>query len=228
MGNLRLAVFLLPVVAFAQERTASLTGSIVDETGAYIAHATVELVSGTRKYQAQTDKGGIYRFANLPAGEYTLTFTPEGFKWLTVRSIGLTQREVKEIPEITLTTDLDWLCKFPPYRDWVRLLPATLYGELSGGVLPSAAGVEVFLICRTFRVCRSTKTDSNGRFSFDMLSVGVYGLSFHRDGFYDQDATGYEYYVNAGIESVYAPLRLEQCADGNCNLKMQRILPHCE
>ena len=42
--------------------------------GAYIPNASVELDSGTRKYQARTDDAGIYRFSNLPAGEYTLTF----------------------------------------------------------------------------------------------------------------------------------------------------------
>ena len=226
MGNLRLAVFLIPAVALAQEGTARLTGAIVDTAGAYIAHAAVELDSGTRKYQAQTDDAGVYRFSNLTAGEYTLRFAPEGFEWLTVKPIGLSEREVKEIPEITLPQDLS--CEFRPRRDFIRLLPVAPFGELSGSVLPSAAGVEVVLICRTFRVCRSTKTDPNGRFSFDMLSAGAYGLSFHRDGFYDQDATGYEYYVNAGMESVYVPLRLEQCADGNCSGKKQRIQPRCE
>jgi hypothetical protein len=188
----------------------------------------VELDSGARKYRTQADDAGVYRFADLPAGEFTLAFSVPAFRRLTIESIVLLEREQKRIPEITLT--LGYPCGAQPdVRDFVRLLSEEgPFGRMSGNVLPPAAGVQVFLICRTFRVCRSTKTDSNGRFSFDMLSVGVYGLSFHRDGFYDQDATGYEYYVNAGVESVYAPLRLEQCADGNCNLKMQRILPHCE
>ena len=227
MGKLKHAVFLIPAVALAQEGTASITGSVVDSVGAYIAHASVELDSGTEQYQVQADDSGVYRFSNLRAGEYTATFRVPALRRLTIKSIVLSEREQKRIPEVTLT--VGYPCgAVPDSRDFVRLLPTNIFGELSGSVLPPGAGVEVFLICRTFRVCRSTKTDSKGRFSFDMLSAGAYGLSFHRDGFYDRDATGYEYYVNAGMESVYAPLQLEQCADGNCRLKTQRILPHCE
>jgi len=216
--------FAILVIAFSAP-AASLTGTIVDSLGASIAHAAVELDSGTRKYQAWTDESGVYKLSSLPAGEYTLTITPEVYEGLTVKSIGLSEGEAKQIPEITLNL---YLCPFPPHRDFMKLVPSVSFGELSGSVLPAAPGIEVFLICRTFHVCSSTKTDSNGHFSFDTLSAGVYGLSFHRDGFYDRDATGYEYYVNAGWESVYAPVMLELCADGNCKAKIQRILPHCE
>ena len=205
---------------------ASLTGSVVDVAGASIAHAMVELESGTKKYQGRTDDTGGYQFSNLPAGEYSLKFTGEGFNWLTVKSIRLSDTETKRIPEITLTPDP--LCEFPPRRDFVRLLPDVVFGQLSGSVVPAAAGVDVILICRTFRACGSTKTDSSGHFSFEMLSAGAYGLSFHRDGFFPEEPTGYAYYVNAGLESVYSPLRLEQCPNGNCKAEIQRILPTCE
>jgi len=214
------ATLLIPL-----SQAASLTGSVVDVTGASIAHATLELDSGTKKYQTRTDDLGAYQFSDIPRGEYSLRFTGEGFKWLTVKSIGLSDTETKRIPEITLTPDR--LCEFPPRRDFVRLLPDVVFGQLSGSVLPAAAGVEVILICRTFHACGSTKTDSSGHFSFEMLSAGAYGLSFHRDGFFPEEPTGYEYYVNAGVESVYAPLWLEQCPDGNCKAKIQRILPSC-
>ena len=226
--RISLAILLIPFSSPAQEATASLTGSLIDPAGASIARAVVELDSGTKKYQVRTDDAGSYQFSNLPAGEYTLKFTGEGFKWLTVKSIGLSEHEAKRIPEITVTLDFDLLCRFPPRREFVRLLPGDLSGELSGSVLPAAAGVEVILICRTFRACGSTKTDSTGHFSFEKLSAGAYGLSFRRDGFFPEDATGYEYYVNAGAESVYAPQWLQPCPDGNCKAKIQRILPSCQ
>lgn len=214
------ATLLIPL-----SEAASVTGSVVDVAGASIAHAMVELESGTKRYQARTDDMGAFQFSDIPGGEYSLTFTGERFKWLTVKSIDLSEREAKRIPEITLTPDP--LCEFPPRRDFVRLLPDAVFGQLSGSVLPVAAGVEVILICRTFHACGSTKTDSTGHFAFKMLTAGAYGLSFNRDGFFPEDPTGYEYYVNAGVESVYAPLRLEQCPDGNCKAKIQRILPSC-
>jgi len=208
-------------------RAASLTGSLVDPAGASVAQALVELVSETKSYRIQTDDAGIYQFADLPMGEYTLTFTREWFTTLTVKSIGLSEGEAKRVPEITLTPGRS--CPhYPPRLDFVRLLPAAALGELRGSVLPPAPGVAVVLICRTFRACQSTKTDSDGHFSFQMLPAGAYGLSFQRDGFFPEEATGYEYYVNAGVESVYTPVLLEPCPDGNCKAKIQRILPSCE
>ncbi len=58
-----------------------------------------------------------------------------------------------------------------------------------------------------------------------MLSAGVYGLNFRRDGFYPENATGYEYTVNAGWESVYAPKLLEKCPNGNCDPKLRPQRP---
>ena len=66
-------------------------------------------------------------------------------------------------------------------------------------------GVEVTLVCRTFSRVHSTNTDANGLFSFGMLPSGVYGLSFRRAGFYPEMATGYDFTVKAGWESVYGP-----------------------
>lgn len=221
--RIALAILVIPFSVAA----ASLMGTVVDANGVYIARAPVELDSGTKKYQVQGDDEGVYKFSELPAGEYTLTFRVLGFQVRTVKSIVLSDGEHKPMPDVPLeVVSVD--CHGPIRRD-IHLLPlGAAFGQLSGSVLPLAPGVEVFLICRTFRACRITKTDSNGHFSFDMLSAGAYGLSFHRDGFYDQNATGYEYYVNAGWESVYAPVTLEQCVAGNCAAKVQRILPHCE
>ena len=86
------------------------------------------------------------------------------------------------------------------------------------------------LVCRTFTPCRSTKTDSRGEFKFDMLSSGIYGLNFRREGFYAENATGYDYTVNAGWESVYNPRPLERCRNGNCDPKLRpaRLPSVCE
>ncbi len=54
---------------------------------------------------------------------------------------------------------------------------------------------------------------------------GVYGLNFRRDGFYPENATGYEYTVNAGWESVYAPKQMEKCSNGNCDPKLRLKRP---
>jgi hypothetical protein len=218
--RLALAILLIPFSAPA----ASLTGTVIDQTGAYIPHADVELVSETNNYRVRGDDAGVYQFSSLPAGEYTLTFRVPGFNDRRVKSIGLLEGDQKRIPDVTLDIEpCGW-----PRRDINLLPPGETFGRLTGSVNPPAAGIEVTLVCRTFSACRATKTDSSGRFSFERISAGAYGLSFHRDGFYDQEATGYEYTVNAGWESVYTPVTLEQCANDNCAGKIQRILPHCE
>ena len=53
------ATLLIPL-----SEAASLTGAVVDSTGAYIPHAFVELYSRSAKYQAQADDEGVYRQTN--------------------------------------------------------------------------------------------------------------------------------------------------------------------
>ena len=222
-------LLLIPFSLPAQEAIASLTGGLTDVTGAYITNAPVTLDSGTRKYQSRTSKDGIYQFSNLPAGEYTLTFRVVGFLPLIVTSIVVSEREQKRIPDVPLEV-AHGLCPRAIAQDQILLPPGSSFGNLIGSVIPAIADVEVTLVCRTFSACRSTKTDSNGRFSFDMLSASVYGLNFRREGFYPDNATGYEYTVNAGWESVYAPKLLEQCSNGDCDLKLRpkRPIAICE
>ncbi len=215
---LAMAVLLLPFSSPAQEATASLTGTVVDETGAYIAHAALALDSGANKYQVHADETGVYKFSNLPVGEYTLKVQMPGFRTRTVKSIVLSAGEPRRVPNITLDIGD---CGHLLTPDLV-LLPGVLFGALSGSVDPPAKGVEVTLVCRTFSACSSTRTDSNGHFSFETLPAGLYGLNFRRDGFYPENATGYEYTVNAGWESGYAPKLLEKCSDGNCDPKLRR------
>src|SRR5881628_2940534 len=70
-----LPVFGLCLGAFAQETTTGFQGTVKDSTGGVIANATAEVsgpaLIGSRK--VQTDATGIYRFAALPPGVYTLT-----------------------------------------------------------------------------------------------------------------------------------------------------------
>jgi hypothetical protein len=208
-------------------KAASLTGAIVDAAGGYIANGTVELVSATKNFWVQTDDSGVYRFPDLPAGKYTLTFRPGGFEWLTFKSIVLSEHEEKVIPDVALNIPV---CGLSFDRDLVLLPTGVLLGRLSGSVTPRVPGVEVTLVCRTFAACRSTKTDSNGKFSFDMLSAGLYGLNIHREGYYPVSATGYQYIVSAGLESIYNSIGLERCPKGNCDPKLrpQRSVYLCE
>jgi hypothetical protein len=63
-----------------------------------------------------------------------------------------------------------------------------------------------------------------------MITAGVYGLNFHHDGFYPVNATGYDYAVDEGWESVYDTTFLQPCPKGNCTIKLRPRLgvPRCE
>jgi hypothetical protein len=222
---MRIAILLLaPCFLPAQEVSASLTGGLTDVTGAYIAGAPVELDSGIKQYQTRTNEVGVYRFSNLLAGDYTLTFRVIGFRLLTIKGIVILEREQKRVPDVPLEV-VNGLCPRPIAQDQVLLPAGSSFGRLSGAVVPPVRGVEVTLVCRTFRACGSTRTDTDGRFSFDKISAGVYGLNFRLEGFYPENATGYEYTVNAGWESVYGPKVLEQCRNDTCDPKLRPKAP---
>lgn len=81
---------LLVASASAQEVFAGLQGSVKDPQGAVVSKAVVEVTSpsmiGAKK--VETDASGYYRFANLPAGTYTITVTAQGFR--TLKQSGIT------------------------------------------------------------------------------------------------------------------------------------------
>ena len=91
--------------ASAQTSTGGLRGFVKDDTGGVLAGVTVEATSPSRIGGAAvevTDGQGLYRFENLPLGEYTLTFTLQGF--------GTTRREAIRV-EVGRTIQLDMQMK---------------------------------------------------------------------------------------------------------------------
>src|SRR6516162_7899533 len=69
-------------VASAQVVTATITGSITDQSGAAVAGANVTATSVERgvAYTATTNDAGIYRISNLPVGNYDLKVEKTGFQ----------------------------------------------------------------------------------------------------------------------------------------------------
>ena len=71
-------------VALAQRTTGSIIGRVTDDSGAVLPGVTVtikgETIVGTQT--SVSNEQGLYRFAALPPGSYTLTFTMNGFTTL--------------------------------------------------------------------------------------------------------------------------------------------------
>ena len=68
--------------AFAQEVTATITGTVSDPSGAAVVGAAVTAKSGERAitYNGETNDTGIYRISQLPVGSYNLRIEKTGFQ----------------------------------------------------------------------------------------------------------------------------------------------------
>ncbi len=98
------ALMALPL-AFSQETTAGLQGTVRDSSGAVVANASVEIsgpaLIGTKK--VQTDGAGNYRFAALPPGDYLLTVTASGFR--TFKQSGI-QLATGRLPNLDVSLEV--------------------------------------------------------------------------------------------------------------------------
>ena len=85
-------LWILPLLAPAQEVTGSITGAVADPTGSVIAKATVRLVSeGTGAIRIlSTDGGGNFVFTAVTPGFYTVQAECPGFKTYQRQGLELT------------------------------------------------------------------------------------------------------------------------------------------
>lgn len=79
------------LVAFAQE-TGTITGTVMDPSGASIPEATVIAVSQATAIptSTKTSSAGIYRIVNLTPGLYSVTVERQGFKTTTSKNVEVT------------------------------------------------------------------------------------------------------------------------------------------
>ena len=84
----------------AQNSNASITGTVMDQSGAMVPNAELTLTlttSGTVK-KATTGQDGIFAFPNIPVGTYELQCTSQGFETFIQRGITLHLNDVVNIP----------------------------------------------------------------------------------------------------------------------------------
>jgi hypothetical protein len=97
-----LLLALLAVPAQAQFGS-SLSGTVLDPTGAVIPHATVTLTNtATQQIQTSTsNETGGYRFSELPPGHYSVTVTAAGFKKNSLIDLALSAETPRNV-DVTL------------------------------------------------------------------------------------------------------------------------------
>src|SRR3954452_10188654 len=97
--SLSIALLVISQVSQAQEVTASIVGTITDQSSAAVAGATVKANSVDRglSYTAVTNNDGLYRISPVPAGTYKLTVEKQGFSSVSHEAFVLTVNQVARI-----------------------------------------------------------------------------------------------------------------------------------
>jgi hypothetical protein len=85
--------------AWAQDVTATISGTVTDPSGAAVVGATVTVKSVERgvTYKAGTTEGGLYSISQLPVGNYELRVEKEGFQTSAFPAFTLVLNQVARI-----------------------------------------------------------------------------------------------------------------------------------
>ncbi len=97
-----LGILVLALAAPAAAQTASVSGTVVDESGAVVPGATVTLSGSGTHASTVTGSRGDYSFKNVAPGTYQLTVSLVGFAQVTRNDVAVASANV-EVPAITLT-----------------------------------------------------------------------------------------------------------------------------
>ncbi len=81
----------LSSAAFAQIGTSTLTGRVVDSTGAVVPSVNITVVNTATNFtqNAVTNDEGLYRVLSLQPGQYKITFEAQGFKKIVRENVEL-------------------------------------------------------------------------------------------------------------------------------------------
>jgi uncharacterized surface anchored protein len=89
-------VLLLTLTICAQTQTGVVKGKVKEEGGKALADVLVQatnIKNKDDKHEAKSDSNGDFTFANLPAGDYALSFTKQGYRIFTTRRLEVTVGE---------------------------------------------------------------------------------------------------------------------------------------
>jgi hypothetical protein len=95
-GALLFALVLTAVSSFAQMETATLSGTVMDQSGAVISDAQVEVTNSETNstISTTTNTAGVYIVSALKPGRYRMFVRKQGFKQISVTDIVLNVQDV--------------------------------------------------------------------------------------------------------------------------------------
>jgi hypothetical protein len=89
-------VLLTSILSFAQTESATMSGTVMDRSGAVVAEAKIEVTNSDTniKSATTTNKSGIYVVTGLRPGRYRMSVSKEGFRSIVVTDITLNVQDV--------------------------------------------------------------------------------------------------------------------------------------
>ena len=83
------AILIFTIVNFAQGTTGQLSGVVTDQNSAVVPNATVKITNTATNLsrEATTNSDGVYSFQLLPAGNYQVEISAQGFQKQTVSAV---------------------------------------------------------------------------------------------------------------------------------------------
>ncbi len=218
-----LVLLLATAAVVCAEASTGIQGSVLDQSGARIAGAEIELYSA-RGFLERTGSGqdGRYEFPAVAAGQYKLRFSRPGFQTL-IREVDVPQGGA-EVPDITLlvaTPPTLGPCpnevRFPLVG--IEAVPGRL-AEVAGIIepegLPTSTAFSVVLSRPRHRTRKfSVIADPRGSFLFRIpLEAGVYSLRLSIPGHADFE-------IDVSLEpgrriTIRDPLPLKRCTGARC------------
>jgi serine-aspartate repeat-containing protein C/D/E len=191
---------------FAEGLPSSLSGHVGEDVNGDcdtnpntpgIAGVVIQLLDGEGRLvdTTQTDANGNYSFDDLRPGRYTIReIQPDGYldQDAHVGSVGGKAIDKNTVAEIDLAAAVDAV-----HYDFCEVLPVSIAGAVHAEVFgdceehpenPPIAGVTIELLDSTGQVIDTRQTDQDGKYRFDKLAPGVYGVhEVQPDGYFDGD-----------------------------------------
>jgi hypothetical protein len=93
------AIALCAAAAFAQQTTATLTGTVTDPAGAVVANVTITVthLATNAVREARTDDTGSFTLPFLPAGDYAVSATTSGFQTQKIDRVTLQVQQTARV-----------------------------------------------------------------------------------------------------------------------------------
>ena len=92
--------------AIAQTTTGTISGTVLDSTGAVIPDAPVILINQATKDKRtiKSNGSGVFSFAGVPSGDFTVMISAPGFQGFTEKGVHLDPGDSRNLPNLKLAT----------------------------------------------------------------------------------------------------------------------------